>query len=87
LTVDYPWSTVAGRPRASGVRIDGADLWADVSPGSLITSGLGAPGARRPSGGDGRRVGRVAVGDGVDLAAEAGEFGGVDIGPAMGPEG
>jgi len=42
---------------------------------------------RRQYGGDGRRVGRVAVGDGVDLAAEAGEFGGVDIGPAMGPEG
>jgi hypothetical protein len=45
-----------------------------LSRGSLITSC------------DGGRVGWVAVGGGVDLAVEAGEFGGVDVASAMGLE-
>jgi hypothetical protein len=40
----------------------------------------------RQYGGDGGRVGWVAVGGGVDLAVEAAEFGGVDVGSAMGLE-
>ena len=41
---------------------------------------------RGQDGGDGGRVGWIAVGGGVDLAVEAGEFGGVDVGSAMGLE-